>query len=64
MHWSEELVLIHILDLPELVRMRYANNVTAVDLHEKLEGDIDIPRLREGRLGGFFWYAHIHLPIL
>lgn len=35
--------------------MLYANNVTAVDLNSRLPGDIDIPRLREGKLGGMFW---------
>jgi membrane dipeptidase len=37
--------------------MRYANNVSAVDLERTMPGDIDIPRLQKGHLGGFFWYG-------
>lgn len=47
--------------------MLYANNVTAVDLHKRMPGDIDIPRLREGKLGGFFWcviYTCISSPAM
>lgn len=32
----------------------YANNVSAVDLFD-MPGHVDIPRLREGKVGGFFW---------
>ena len=46
-------------DLPELVRTHYANNVSAFDLNKPMPGHVDIPRLRKGRVGGFFWYAHI-----
>lgn len=43
------------LDLPELVRVFYANNVSAFNLNEPMLGHVDIPRLRKGRVGGFFW---------
>lgn len=42
-------------DLPILVRGAYANNVTAVDLESPMPGHVDIPRLRTGKVGGFFW---------
>ena len=42
-------------DLPELVRVSYANNVSAFDLNGPMPGHVDIPRLRKGRVGGFFW---------
>lgn len=43
------------IDLPILVRATYANNVSAVDLESPMPGHVDIPRLRKGRVGGFFW---------
>lgn len=43
------------LDLPILVRMKYANNVSAVDLNDEMPGHVDIPRLRKGKVGAFFW---------
>jgi membrane dipeptidase len=42
-------------DLPYLVRYLYANNITAVDLSQTVPGHVDIPRLRKGKSGGFFW---------
>ena len=42
-------------DLPILVRGRYRNNVTAVDLEKRMPGHVDIPRLRKGKVGAFFW---------
>jgi hypothetical protein len=45
------------VDLPILVRARYANNVSAFDLNEAMPGHVDIPRLREGKVGGFFWWV-------
>ena len=46
-------------DLPILVRNRYANNVSAFDLRKRMPGQVDIPRLREGRVGGFFWSVYV-----
>lgn len=46
-------------DLPILVRSRYANNVSAVDLTKPFDGHVDIPRLREGQVGGFFWSTYV-----
>ncbi|OSC97128.1 hypothetical protein PYCCODRAFT_1440490 [Trametes coccinea BRFM310] len=50
------------IDLPILVRARYANNVSAVDLEKPFEGHVDIPRLREGKVGGFFWSVYVDCP--
>jgi hypothetical protein len=45
-------------DLPELARMVYGNNVSAIDLNKPTPGDVDIPRLNKGHVGGFFWYDY------
>ncbi|KAI0748147.1 membrane dipeptidase-domain-containing protein [Daedaleopsis nitida] len=47
------------IDLPILARMRYANNVSAIDLSKEFEGHVDIPRLRQGKVGGFFWSTYV-----
>lgn len=43
------------LDLPVLARYAFRNNATAIDLESDLYGHVDIPRLRKGQVGGFFW---------
>lgn len=50
------------IDLPILVRYLYANNVSAVDLNSRMPGHVDIPRLREGKVGGFFWSVYVSCP--
>ncbi|KAF8348181.1 membrane dipeptidase-domain-containing protein [Amanita rubescens] len=45
-----------IVNLPILVREIYANNISAVDLESRMPGQVDIPRLRQGAVGGLFWY--------
>ncbi|KAI0664784.1 membrane dipeptidase-domain-containing protein [Cubamyces menziesii] len=50
------------IDLPILVRSRFANNVSAVDLAKPFPGHVDIPRLREGKVGGFFWSVYVGCP--
>ncbi|KZT38049.1 hypothetical protein SISSUDRAFT_1021994 [Sistotremastrum suecicum HHB10207 ss-3] len=47
------------IDLPILVRGIYSNNVSSFDLNYPMPGHVDIPRLREGRVGGFFWSAYV-----
>jgi len=47
------------IDLPILVRFRYANNVSDFDLHGRMPAHVDIPRLREGKVGGFFWSVFV-----
>lgn len=32
--------------------MTYKNNISAFDLNEPTPGHVDIPRLREGQVGG------------
>ena len=44
-----------LVDLPILVRGAYRNNISAFDLRETMPGHVDIPRLRKGKVGGFFW---------
>ncbi|KAI9457104.1 membrane dipeptidase-domain-containing protein [Lactarius psammicola] len=50
------------IDLPWLVRSAYRNNATAVDLGKPTLGHVDIPRLRTGRVGGFFWSVYTPCP--
>ncbi|KAG8961591.1 hypothetical protein FRC03_005185 [Tulasnella sp. 419] len=51
-----------LIDLPEAARWYYHNNISAFDLHEKTFGHVDIPRLRKGRVGGFFWSVYVQCP--
>ena len=48
--------------MPILVRFAYKNNVSAVDLTKPFDGHVDIPRLREGKVGGFFWSVYVECP--
>lgn len=50
------------IDLPILVRELYANNVSAVNLESSMPGHVDIPRLRQGIVGGFFWSVYVPCP--
>ncbi|KAF9512152.1 hypothetical protein BS47DRAFT_1394442 [Hydnum rufescens UP504] len=50
------------IDLPELVRFTYRNNVSAVHLKQPLPGHVDIPRLRSGQVGAFFWSVYTSCP--
>lgn len=45
------------IDLPLIARRSYGNNASAIDLASRMPSDVDIPRLKEGKVGGFFWYA-------
>ncbi|KAL0956212.1 hypothetical protein HGRIS_002369 [Hohenbuehelia grisea] len=47
------------IDLPILTRYYYANNVTAIDLEGNMPAHVDIPRLRQGKVGGFFWSVYV-----
>ncbi|KAJ3538478.1 hypothetical protein NM688_g6516 [Phlebia brevispora] len=47
------------IDLPILVRARFANNASAFDLNGDVVGHVDIPRLKAGKVGGFFWSAYV-----
>ncbi|EMD37258.1 hypothetical protein CERSUDRAFT_83014 [Gelatoporia subvermispora B] len=50
------------IDLPILVRSLYHNNLSAFDLNHPIPGHVDIPRLREGKVGGFFWSTYVGCP--
>jgi membrane dipeptidase len=52
------------IDLPMLVRYVYANNISAVDMQSPMPGHVDIPRLRQGKVGGFFWSVYVGCPKL
>lgn len=39
--------------------MVYKNNISAFDLREHMPGHVDIPRIRRGRVGGFFWSVYV-----
>jgi membrane dipeptidase len=40
------------------MRYKFANNVSAIDLESEMPGHVDIPRLRKGKVGGFFWWVN------
>ncbi|KAI0348198.1 hypothetical protein BDW22DRAFT_1480045 [Trametopsis cervina] len=46
------------IDLPVLLRGRFRNNPSLFDLNKPFPGHVDIPRLRKGGVGGFFWSAY------
>ncbi|EGN99588.1 hypothetical protein SERLA73DRAFT_88074 [Serpula lacrymans var. lacrymans S7.3] len=50
------------IDLPYVVRLGYRNNVSAVDLEAPMPLQVDIPRLRKGMVGGFFWSVFVECP--
>ncbi|GAA5923529.1 dipeptidase [Sporobolomyces koalae] len=50
------------IDLPILARYVYANQVDSFDLRTATKGHVDIPRLRQGRVGGFFWSVFVPCP--
>ncbi|WRT65876.1 uncharacterized protein IL334_002827 [Kwoniella shivajii] len=43
------------IDLPEFARAFYGNDITKFDLNKPTKGHVDIPRIRKGSLGAFFW---------
>ncbi|KAL0579762.1 hypothetical protein V5O48_002256 [Marasmius crinis-equi] len=47
------------IDLPILARMLYANNASAINLTSPMPQHVDIPRLRQGKVGGFFWSVYV-----
>ncbi|KAF8995477.1 membrane dipeptidase-domain-containing protein [Cyathus striatus] len=47
------------IDLPILVRYYYSNNVSQIDLNSEMPAHVDIPRLKEGKVGGFFWSTYV-----
>ncbi|KAG1745536.1 membrane dipeptidase-domain-containing protein [Suillus paluster] len=47
------------IDLPMVARFGWRNNVTDVPLDSQMPMHVDIPRLREGKVGGFFWSVYV-----
>ncbi|GAA5852969.1 hypothetical protein JCM9279_000097 [Rhodotorula babjevae] len=50
------------IDLPILARWYYANDLEAFDLNKATRGQVDLPRLRQGRVGGFFHSVFVPCP--
>ncbi|KAL7417388.1 membrane dipeptidase-domain-containing protein [Mrakia frigida] len=50
------------IDLPEFTRVVYGNNISSFDLDGPLPQHVDIPRLRQGKVGGFFWSCFTECP--
>lgn len=50
------------IDLPILARAFYRNQLDEIDLNGHMKGQVDIPRLRAGAVGGFFWSTYIMCP--
>ncbi|KDQ15224.1 hypothetical protein BOTBODRAFT_31890 [Botryobasidium botryosum FD-172 SS1] len=50
------------IDLPGLVRWTYRDDIHTFDLHGRMPGDVDIPRLRAGKAGAFFWSVWVDCP--
>lgn len=51
-------------DFPIHIRAAYHNNIYSANFtfSESLHGHVDIPRLREGRVGGTFWSIYTDCP--
>ncbi|KAG1847358.1 hypothetical protein DFJ58DRAFT_798147 [Suillus subalutaceus] len=47
------------IDLPIVARFGWRNNVTDIHLDSQMPMHVDIPRLREGKVGGFFWSVYV-----
>ncbi|KAL5640895.1 hypothetical protein ACGC1H_001393 [Rhizoctonia solani] len=47
------------IDLPIMVRWEYRNNITRFDMNKRMKYHVDIPRLRQGKVGGFFWSVFV-----
>ncbi|KAG9124939.1 hypothetical protein FRC07_009631, partial [Ceratobasidium sp. 392] len=47
------------IDLPDMVRKWHRNNLSDIDMRERMQAQVDIPRLRDGHVGGFFWSVYV-----
>lgn len=48
------------IDIPVQARYRYSNHVDKIHLENRdFPLQVNIPKLREGKLGGFFWSAYV-----
>lgn len=59
MYTSKRPISTSLTDLPIFVRGQYANNASAFDLNDNIPMHVDIPRLKKGQVGGFFWSAFV-----
>ncbi|CEQ38832.1 SPOSA6832_00310 [Sporobolomyces salmonicolor] len=50
------------VDLPVITRFMYRNQIGDIDMNSTIKGHVDIPRLRAGRVGGFFWSVFVPCP--
>ncbi|KAH7912281.1 membrane dipeptidase-domain-containing protein [Hygrophoropsis aurantiaca] len=50
------------IDLPMVARFGWQANVSAVPLDKHMPLHVDIPRLRQGKVGGFFWSLYVECP--
>ncbi|GAA5889053.1 hypothetical protein JCM5296_007151 [Sporobolomyces johnsonii] len=50
------------VDLPVVTRFMYRNQIGDIDMNSTIKGHVDIPRLRAGRVGGFFWSVFVPCP--
>lgn len=46
-----------------MARAYYRNQVSEIDMNSRLRGQVDIPRLREGKVGGFAHSVYIMCPV-
>lgn len=54
---------VYVSDLPDLVRFRYRNNISEFNLRGQMDRQVDIPRLRAGKVGGFFWSVYVECEV-
>ncbi|KAH0825722.1 membrane dipeptidase-domain-containing protein [Lanmaoa asiatica] len=47
------------IDLPYFARKGWRNNVSEIPLDVGMPMHVDIPRLRQGKVGGFFWSVYV-----
>lgn len=50
------------IDLPILTRAFFQNQLSEINLREPTKGQVDIPRLREGGVGGYVWSVYVPCP--
>ncbi|GAA6049548.1 hypothetical protein JCM3770_000841 [Rhodotorula araucariae] len=50
------------IDLAIMARWYYANDLDAFDLRKETRGEVDLPRLRKGKVGGFFHSVFVPCP--
>ncbi|GAA5992024.1 hypothetical protein JCM10908_000704 [Rhodotorula pacifica] len=50
------------VDLEILSRYYYANDLDAFDLRKETRGQVDFPRMRKGKMGGFFHSVFVACP--